>query len=527
MPSPKTRRRAAAVIAAAALGAWPLTLSFASTPTAPTSPGTFKGWAFDACAAPSAKTMDAWLKDKTNPYRGVGVYISGSLRACSQPNLTADWVSHVQQTGWHVLPLTVGPQANCTGFSRVIDANPANNFVAARKQGAAQADDAVAHARALGIVPGSTLFYDLENWHTGYNNCDASALWFMSAWTNRLHTYGYAGGTYVSGLSGARLLNAMANATPSGFVLPDQLWIAEWNNQENVKAKYVDAKNWANHQRAHQYWGGHSATNSGITLNIDSNYVDLQTVSPIPRVVPDSAIGAPLPLPAPVSTPTIALPTPTPPVKPSAPPTTKAPSPTKTPSKAPSTTPKPSPSATQSTPIAKPVTTMPTPTKAGKPTAPPKTAPTKTPQKPGKQATLKGLNGALNNVSSQLGSATGIKLPTLPEARVRAPKLADRVPTMVVTPPHGTSSRAAIAPRKVAQPRATATTSAPTAAAPQAQQAPLIQPALPNTIPTTVHEPSLITKIWNGAMGVLSTIGHALAAAAAWVGRAFGSMLGW
>lgn len=251
----RRRRLGIAVIAASTLGAWPLAFSLAATAPPQNTPGSLTGWAFDACEAPSAHTMDAWLKDKTNPYRGIGIYISGSLRACSQPNLTASWVSHVQSTGWHLLPLTVGPQASCTGFSQVINSRPTNTYAAARKQGAAQADDAVAHAKAIGINPGSTLYYDMENWHTGYNDCDASTLWFLSAWSNRLHAYGYAGGTYVSGLSGARLLNGMANNKPSGFVLPDQIWIAEWNNQENVKSNYVDPQNWANHQRAHQYYG--------------------------------------------------------------------------------------------------------------------------------------------------------------------------------------------------------------------------------------------------------------------------------
>ena len=547
MPSPKTRRRATAVIAAAALGAWPLTLSFAASQANPPSPGTFKGWAFDACTAPSANTMDAWLKDKTDPYRGIGIYISGSLRACSQPNLTADWVSHVQQTGWHLLPLTVGPQASCTGFSQVINANPANTYAAARRQGAAQADDAVAHAQALGIVRGSTLFYDMENWHTGYNNCDASALWFMSAWTNRLHAYGYAGGTYVSGLSGARLLNAMADATPSGFVLPDQIWTAEWNDQENVKSDYLDSDNWANHQRAHQYWGGHNATNSKITLNIDSNYVDLRTVSPLPAVVPDSAIGAPLPLPSPTPV------TPTP----SATPTKAAkPSPSATPSKSASPTTQPTPSktvsptptaqptatSTKTTAASKPVEPTPTPQKTTKPAKPSATPTrptattttssakptTKVTTKPTTQPKPASLSSTAGNATSPLGSATGIKAPTQPAARRLAPKLADRVPTMVTSArqtPTDLVPRAQTRTKTLRKaPTEVSSTPAATTPAPQAQ---LQQPSMPYNAPQVAAGPSLMTKLWNGAGSILAVIGHALAAAGAWVGRGFGALLGW
>jgi hypothetical protein len=31
---------------------------------------------------------------------------------------------------------------------------------------------------------------------------------------------------------------------------------------------------WANHQRVHQYTGGHNESYGGVTINIDSNAVD-------------------------------------------------------------------------------------------------------------------------------------------------------------------------------------------------------------------------------------------------------------
>ena len=37
---------------------------------------------------------------------------------------------------------------------------------------------------------------------------------------------------------------------------------------------YVSDSLWANHQRVHQYKGGHKETWGGVTINIDSNYVD-------------------------------------------------------------------------------------------------------------------------------------------------------------------------------------------------------------------------------------------------------------
>ena len=69
----------------------------------------FTGQGFDACTAPSAATMQTWLR--LSPYRAVGIYIGGSDRACAQPSLTASWVSQQQAAGWHFIPIYVGPQA--------------------------------------------------------------------------------------------------------------------------------------------------------------------------------------------------------------------------------------------------------------------------------------------------------------------------------------------------------------------------------------------------------------------------------
>src|ERR1044071_99276 len=46
----------------------------------------YVGLGFDACTAPSRRSMLAWAG---SPYRAIGVYIGGLNRGCSQPNLTA------------------------------------------------------------------------------------------------------------------------------------------------------------------------------------------------------------------------------------------------------------------------------------------------------------------------------------------------------------------------------------------------------------------------------------------------------
>ena len=62
------------------------------------------------------------------------------------------------------------------------------------RQGRAEADKTVAAAKRLGIVPGSTLWYDLEAFTISKTDCRESALSFLSAWTARLHQVGYVSG---------------------------------------------------------------------------------------------------------------------------------------------------------------------------------------------------------------------------------------------------------------------------------------------------------------------------------------------
>lgn len=537
-------RLAASVAAAAAICAWPLAALAAGTPAAS---GTFTGLAFDTCGAPSTATMDAWMSDKTDPYRGIGIYISGELRGCSQPNLTASWVAHVRQGGWKVLPLTVGPQASCTGFSKVISDAPAKTYAAARQQGAAQADDAVAHARSLGIQAGTTLFYDMENWHTGYDACDASTLWFMSAWSNRLHSYGYAGGVYVSGGSGGRLLNDMANTPPSGYVLPDQIWLAEWNNQENNASSYVDPTNWAGHNRAHQYFGGHRASNGGVTLNVDSNYVDLGPVV-IPAVVPDSAIGA-----KPAQPPLAVVP----PSAPASPSVGSTPTATATPSKAPTATatatptrtptatampvaPKPT-VTTKPTPVpkqtaapkptvaAKP-TAVPTPTVAAKPVVTPKpvvparpvasakpTAVATSKPRPGHHAAPKATPAPQRAVVPvDPGTSVGIQPPVRPAAKPLPRKAALKVPSMgsPSTARHGAPSGTSVAGSAV--PKAVVTHALPTDAAISTAE------MIPANAP---EQPLSPLALLANTQALMTAAGHALVKGAVWLGHHIVSLL--
>jgi hypothetical protein len=223
----------------------------------------FTGLGFDACTAPSSSAMAAWAD---SPYRVIGVYIGGSNRGCSQPNLTASWVNAQTDAGWFLIPTYVGLQAPTSACSSCAKISPSQ----ATAQGAAAASDAVAQASTLGMGAGSPIYNDMEA-YTQTSSSTAATLAFLEAWTEELHSLGYQSGVYSSSASG---IEDIAGQIGTGYNLPDHLWFANWNGQASSSDPYVPASAWAQHQRIHQYRGGHDERYGGMTINIDNNYVD-------------------------------------------------------------------------------------------------------------------------------------------------------------------------------------------------------------------------------------------------------------
>src|SRR5215203_1356744 len=94
---------------------------------------------------------------------------------------------------------------------------------------------------------------------------------FLAAWTGRLHKDDYVSGVYSSASSGIRDL---AIRYRSDYRVPDDIWIANWDGRRTTDDPYVPDSYWSNHQRIRQYRGGHTETYRGVSINIDSNYLD-------------------------------------------------------------------------------------------------------------------------------------------------------------------------------------------------------------------------------------------------------------
>ncbi|MDX6357562.1 MAG: hypothetical protein QOH37_616, partial [Nocardioidaceae bacterium] len=257
-------------------------------------PGSFHGYGFDQCLAPTQRSMDTWLQQ--SPYLAVGIYISGSSRACRvQPNLTPTWITTQLANGWRLLPITLGPQASCNprfpryGNDRTINPDPGTSgrYGKARKQGVAEAQSAVAAAAALGIAAGSTLWYDLEGFDATNARCRYSAMAFLSTWTRELHTLHYVSGVYSSAGSGIWALDRARVKTPDLYQLPDQIWIARWDGKANTSTTYIGPDGWRPGGRVKQYRGGHDETWGGVRINIDRNFLSLGR----PRARPEKHCG--------------------------------------------------------------------------------------------------------------------------------------------------------------------------------------------------------------------------------------------
>lgn len=217
------------------------------------------GGGFDQCAAGSVSSMQTWFKSR--PYRYANIYIGGANRGCSQANLNSSWIKSAIAQGWHLIPTWVGPQApgsSCSGCSTI-----STNTSTAASQGTAEAKSASAAATALGLTS-TVIYYDMEQ----YAYPSAAVKAFVNAWVSELHALGNKGAIY--GNPGPAQDDFAAVSTPA-----DDVWIADWNGSTSVWNLTPLSNNlWTNHQRIHQYEGGHNETYGGITFSIDTDSVD-------------------------------------------------------------------------------------------------------------------------------------------------------------------------------------------------------------------------------------------------------------
>jgi len=248
----------------------------------------YQGHGFDSCQLPTAAQLQTWMSN--SPYRVWNLYIGGSaLASCGK--LTATFVAQLAKQGWMFIPTWVGPQSACWGGPTQtprIDNDPA----IATNQGIAEADAAIEVASGLGLTTatksGAIMYYDLEAYNTRDTGCRAAAKAFISGWSGRLRARGNLAGVY-GGTSASAVSDFVGIAN-----VPDALWAAEWISPAQYRPdasvwnlRFLSNSLWTDHQRLHQYAGGHLETWGGVTINIDCDVMD--------GIVALSANGSPPP----------------------------------------------------------------------------------------------------------------------------------------------------------------------------------------------------------------------------------------
>ena len=234
-----TARPVLAVLATVATLASTLVVASPADAANRVTPGSFTGYGFDQCTAPTQKAMDAWLTslavlgrrhlplrrlprlpEPAEPHADLGQHPARQrLAAAADHARPAGLVHHPG-----ALP---APGADQPVVVRVLRHRPP----AGPRRGE---QDRRAPPSGSGSPPGSTLWYDIEAFSIAKTDCRESALSFLSAWTDQLHALGYVSGIYSSGASGIKMLDDARATRPGVYTMPDQLWIADWNGRADT-----------------------------------------------------------------------------------------------------------------------------------------------------------------------------------------------------------------------------------------------------------------------------------------------------
>ncbi len=224
---------------------------------------------FDKCEIADLTQLQTWWS--SSPYDAVNLYIGGVNRHCSNSDLNAWYIAQMHNQGWRFIPTWVGRQAPCTGNSYPYKFD--YNTTTAYNQGVSEANEAADVAANLGLGVGNVVYVDIEWYDASNNSCRNAVNAFVSGWSGQLRAREYAAGAYGATCAGMSDWAGISNK-------PDAIWGARWDyGKYNSGASVWDLpclsnELWKNHQRIHQYTGGHNETYGGVTLNIDSDVID-------------------------------------------------------------------------------------------------------------------------------------------------------------------------------------------------------------------------------------------------------------
>jgi hypothetical protein len=177
---------------------------------------------FDTGYVPTTSQMQAWWS--YSPYYDYQVNLPGSANHPRNDNLTPAWANTVENQGWGLWPVWVGPQAPCIDLRQTpIVLISATSQSQAYSQGQGQAAAAINALRNLETsganFAGNIIYYDMENYNTSNSVCVNIVEGFLNGWINGMLSAGYKAGIYGNVAPAA--LN-FSQLSP----LPNDVWIA-------------------------------------------------------------------------------------------------------------------------------------------------------------------------------------------------------------------------------------------------------------------------------------------------------------
>ncbi len=217
--------------------------------------------------------MQKWWNE--SPYWVTNIYLPGAPNRGKDANLTAAWVTAVQNQGWGFIPTWFGRQApcacattSCAPFTYTIS----SNTTTAQEQGISEADSAIKSAATLGLTP-NIIYHDIE-YYTPSSSCSAAVTAFLDGWDTELHNNGISAGVYGNPVPAQ---DDFSRVSP----LPDDVWIAKYNNEVTIWGLgALKGSLWPNQQRIHQYQQEVESSYGGsATYKIDPDIIDARIIN--------------------------------------------------------------------------------------------------------------------------------------------------------------------------------------------------------------------------------------------------------
>lgn len=221
--------------------------------------GISHGEGVGSCGFSTSSAQAFW---SNTPYYNMELYIGGDEAACPAG---ASFESAARGQGWHFMPLWVGPQSACTGFSNVIS----NNTSTAYSQGLSQENDMANTMRSWGMdTTNAPVIYDLEGYNTSNGTCVAAAQSFIAGWVHDAHI----APLQVAGVYGSTCGSDLTSFASLGSNVPQFIDGADYDGNRNTTVMAcVPSGDWVSSQRLKQYQGDHTETWNGVSVTVDSD----------------------------------------------------------------------------------------------------------------------------------------------------------------------------------------------------------------------------------------------------------------